>query len=92
MTTERRINEDINSLLKLGVPREFAEIIIFNKHGLDISAPIEAIKTEADEMQEAIKYMIPVDENYNKLSTQGYIVDKDNSHNLISNIILNDKN
>ena len=95
MSTERRMNEEINSLLKLGVPREFAEIIVYNKYDLDVSAPIEAIKTEAEELQEATRYMVPFSENCKQFSTEGFIVNNvgsDNSEKLMSNLILNDKN
>ena len=98
MPTEKRINDDINSLLKLGVPREYAELIIYSKHNLDISESIEAIKTEAEEMQETIKNMVPVSINLKSYDGSGCLVVSkenlilDNSHNLLSNLILNDKN
>jgi hypothetical protein len=98
MSSERRINDQINSLLKLGVPREYAELIVYDKNGIDISNPIEAIKSENQEMQEVIKEMQPLAINLKSYDSSGsLIVSKenlilDNSHNLLSNLILNDKN
>jgi hypothetical protein len=98
MSTEKRMNDDINSLLKLGVPREYAELIIYSKYGLDVSNPVEAIKTEAEELQEAVKGMVEVSVNLKAYDSSGCLVVSkenlilDNSHNLLSNLILNDKN
>jgi hypothetical protein len=98
MSTEKRMNDDINSLLKLGVPREYAELIIYSKNGLDVSQPIDAIKCEAQELKDATKEMVEVCINLKAYDCSGcLIVSKenlilDNSHNLLSNLILNDKN